>query len=226
MKWIEEYLRQNGFNYRYITVDDLVFSPFTRFKCMLCANYYSTYACPPFTPTWKQTREILSRYERIMLVWKYFPLKKYIDNLVSKGYEYSPRVLLMAQTTCDYLAQGITKHLFKIRDWLESRGFECLVYVAGGGCRKCKRTRCNLWGELEVRDMGDKLEIVHIPKPCRFPREREYALEGVGISVYDTLRKLGIEFEEVPRTRTVAVGLIAWRIKQNKTIQLTNWLKY
>lgn len=204
-------LEKQGFSHRFISLDDLVFSPFTRFKCMQCANYHSTYGCPPFTPTWKSARKLLSRYDRLLLIWRYIDMAKYVDNLVVKhGMQYSPRVLLMAQTVCDRLAKGLDKHVLECADMLRQAGYDVLALLSGGGCRRCKRVGCMLWASRTVESKRERVEIASRPAPCRHGSPM-MAMEAWGISVYDTLVKLGIDFEPVPRTRTVCVMLLAWR---------------
>ena len=219
------FLKTNNFNYKFIKVDDLVFSPFTRFKCMQCANYHSTYGCPPFTPTWKTAKQLLAEYDKLLLVWRYIDLKKYIDNLVvNHKMEYSPRVLLMAQTVCDRLAKGFDKYVLECVKMLESSGFEAIALLSGGGCRRCKRVGCSLWQQRKMdKDSG---EVYYKPRPCKYVKP-ESAMEAWGIAVYDTLRKLGIEFEPVPRTKAICVMLLAWKEKESRNVKkvgIERWL--
>lgn len=219
-----KYLEDHGFNYRFVSVDDLVFSPFTRFKCMQCANYHSTYACPPFTPIWKNTKKILQSYDKLLLVWRYIDLQKYVENLVKKhGMEYSPRVVLYVQSTADKIQKSFDRYIIECGKMLEGAGYDVLYLLSGGGCRRCKKIGCSLWHNKSIKVLKDKVIVSSSPKPCRYGRPL-YSMEGVGIAVYDTLIKLGIEFEPVPRTKTISVMLLCWKTEKKKLIGIERWL--
>ena len=52
-----------------ISPADVVTAPWVQYKCKFgCEKYGHSRCCPPNTPTWKETRELLDSYETAILV--------------------------------------------------------------------------------------------------------------------------------------------------------------
>lgn len=51
-----------------INPSTVVTAPWVRWKCQYgCAGYNERYTCPPDSPTWDQTRDLLASYQRALL---------------------------------------------------------------------------------------------------------------------------------------------------------------
>lgn len=63
-----EMLREKGAEGIITTPDRIITAPWTVFKCQFgCDSYGKNLCCPPFTPTYDKTREILDSYKTLIL---------------------------------------------------------------------------------------------------------------------------------------------------------------
>ena len=95
----------------------VVTAAWVRLKCQFgCPGYNKGYCCPPFTPTWEQTRSVLDTYERALL----FHIRV----------EHRPQ------------REQIYRHYFAMLVDLEGRLFKDGYYKAfvflAGPCRLCR----------------------------------------------------------------------------------------
>lgn len=129
-----------------------------------------------------------------MWVIKRVDMLKYMLLHESRGKKLEdPRTILMAQTTASYKGYwSIRKHVLKLREDLRNMSFTARSF-SSAGCRSCKR--------CAVLDN----------KPCAKPQEAIPSVESYGISVYDSLNRLGIKFEIAPRNYLINCGLVVWK---------------
>ncbi len=56
-------------------------SPFTYYKCIQCKAFGSNLKCPPYSPKWRDTNEIIKKYKFFTIICSFYPLKE--DEVVS-----------------------------------------------------------------------------------------------------------------------------------------------
>ena len=46
----------------------VVLAPWVRFKCQFgCMHYNTRFCCPPYTPTWEETKQVIDCYRKALL---------------------------------------------------------------------------------------------------------------------------------------------------------------
>lgn len=53
---------------REVQAKDVVISPRPVWKCRTCIMYGKRPNCPPYVPSWKEARELLKHYRKILLI--------------------------------------------------------------------------------------------------------------------------------------------------------------
>ncbi len=53
---------------RSIKVSDIVVSPRPVWKCRVCENYGRNPSCPPFVPSWMETRDLMRHFREAVLI--------------------------------------------------------------------------------------------------------------------------------------------------------------
>ncbi|MBC7095468.1 DUF2284 domain-containing protein [Thermococcus sp.] len=51
-----------------ILAKDIKISPRPIWKCRSCPAYAKNPSCPPYTPSWKETKELMKHYEKTLLI--------------------------------------------------------------------------------------------------------------------------------------------------------------
>lgn len=51
-----------------IPTKDIKISPRPIWKCRSCPAYAKNPSCPPYTPSWKETKELMKHYEKTLLI--------------------------------------------------------------------------------------------------------------------------------------------------------------
>lgn len=68
-KYIDKALEMGATEVRVIHPRDVVTAAWVKQKCQFgCGKYGHSRCCPPFTPTWKETREVLDEFSVALLV--------------------------------------------------------------------------------------------------------------------------------------------------------------
>ncbi len=52
---------------RFVSTSDIVVSPRPVWKCKMCEMYGKRLSCPPYVPSWKETREWIKFYKKALL---------------------------------------------------------------------------------------------------------------------------------------------------------------
>jgi predicted metal-binding protein len=139
---------------RIIDPGTIVTAPWVRFKCQFGCPYYGTrHCCPPYTPTWEQTQQVIDCYSLALLFH-------------SRGMEIQP-----------------TKIAFDLEREIFLSGFHKALAFGAGPCRLCKecdperciqplRARpamegCGIDVYSTVRANGFPIHVVR--EPCEVP---------------------------------------------------------
>jgi len=166
--------------YVQIMYDDIYFDQKVQEMCVTsgykCPYYKHSWSCPPAAP---YLEKALSKYERFYLVYSKFDLEKYIKEQKEKkpkrSKKYIKSMYLLKSVKQNLLDDEFDKLLSEIN---EPYSKKLLLYY--GTCTYCQTQNA---GECTY-DSGE---------PCRFPKERQYSMEAVGIDVIKTVSKLDVD---------------------------------
>ena len=156
-----------------------------------CPSYGHSWACPPEAPYLKNK---ISEYERFFLIFIKFNLLSYIEKEKAnhpRRTEISIKnAFFMKNLLRDNLEQEITS--FFLNQEIEYK--EKLI-LWDGFCRVCSNER----------DKGCTYDTGY---PCRYPDQKRYSMEAVGIDVNKTVTNLNFNLEWPPNEFVYRFGLI------------------
>ncbi len=185
-----------------IQYEDIYFDPKIQEMCVSpsfkCPFYGHSWSCPPNAPFLEKA---LSTYKEFFLIYSKFDLESYIKKekeRTNRSEFYIKNTFLLTKSFDNYdLENEFTSFLSKYKSHYSKK---LLLY--DGTCKYCKiqgKGACNF-------DDGD---------PCRYPTERRYSMEAVGIEVIRTvldLRKRNkIEIEYPSNKYSYRFGLACFK---------------
>ncbi|MCP8310295.1 MAG: DUF2284 domain-containing protein [Candidatus Methylarchaceae archaeon HK01B] len=176
-----------------IKAEQIVVDERVLLKCRypLCMWYGQCLMCPPFTPSPQEFSRYLQKYRYAVIVQFEFP---YPDELATKVNKDAtlPDLFREMGHRLEKFIDIAWKDFQKIVSIVEREAFNRGYYFATGlvaaSCRLCDK--CN-------PDM-----------PCRHPFEARPSMEAVGIDVYTTIKKVGLEANFEPRDKITLTGLV------------------
>jgi len=177
-----------------IKADQVVIDERVLLKCRYppCMWYGQCLMCPPFTPSPQEFSRYLQKYRYAVIVQFEFP---YPDELATKIKNDDVTLPDLFREMGHRLENSIDtawKELHKIVSIIEREAFNRGYYFATGlvaaSCRLCEKCNPNM--------------------PCRHPFEARPSMESVGIDVYATTKKAGLETTFVPRDKITLTGLV------------------
>jgi predicted metal-binding protein len=160
-----------------IQYEDLYFDPKVQEMCISpsfkCPFYGHSWSCPPNSP---YLEKALSTYKEFYLIYSMFDLETYIK----EEKERTGRSEFYVKNTF-LLTKGFD--LTDLEDEFEkflgqyNKDYKKRLLLYDGTCKYCKiqnEGACTF-------DTGE---------PCRFPKEKRFSMEAIGIEVIRTVRKL------------------------------------
>jgi len=157
-----------------------------------CNWYGQCLMCPPFTPSPQEFSGYLQRYRYAVLVQFESP---YPDELATKIKNDNVKLHDLFKEMGHRLENSIDTawmELHKIVSIIEREAFNRGYYFATGllaaSCRLCEKCNPSL--------------------PCKHPYEARPSMESVGIDVYATTKKAGLEATFAPRDKITLTGLV------------------
>lgn len=168
-----------------INYADLYFDPKVQEMCISpsfrCPFYEHSWSCPPNSPYLEKT---LSTYNEFYLIYSIFDLETYIKNekeRTGRSEFFIKNTFLLTKTfNSTDLEEEFNKFLTNY-----NKKYTKKLLLYDGTCRYCKLQG---YGDCTF-DSGD---------PCRYPYDKRYSMEAVGIEVIKTVLKikdkLGIEY--------------------------------
>ncbi|TFG11948.1 MAG: hypothetical protein EU535_06695 [Promethearchaeota archaeon] len=160
-----------------INYEDIYFDPEVQKMCISssfkCPFYGHSWSCPPNSP---YLEKVLETYKEFYLIYSMFDLEEYIKKEKKRTnrseFFIKNTFLLTKSMENSDLEEEFTKFLEKYNN---KHRRKLLLY--DGTCKVCKlqgKDNCTY-------DSGE---------PCRFPNEKRYSMESVGIDVISTIREL------------------------------------
>ena len=166
-----------------IPVEKIVIEDRVVLKCKLgCEKYGKTLACPPYAPTPREFRKIVSEY-RYALFMKFksqaegdAELIKYLTktNDPTVPQEMKAKVESFWSAWKDDVKKLLST-VIELEKAAEGRGYLLAIGLVSGSCQLCEK--CKLEKGL-----------------CVHPTMKRYSEEGVGVNVKATAEKAGLKF--------------------------------
>jgi predicted metal-binding protein len=181
-----------------INFDQIVFDPEVQTYCdnpkFKCPHYGHSWCCPPSAP---YLEEKISQYKKhLFLIYVKFDLKKHIKEM---KVEYPKKKENRIWTS-------IYRNNF-VRDYLEK---EILVFLEN--YNETYNDKLILWdGHCKICEKEGNRCTYDSKEPCRYPKDKRYSMEAVGINVDKTVRKLNIQIEWPPTNFIYRFGLVCFK---------------
>jgi len=181
-------------NAKAIKANQVVVDERVLLKCRYppCPWYGQCLMCPPFTPSPQEFSRYLQKYRYAVIVQFEFP---YPDELAKKTNNDDltlPDLFREMGHMLEHSIDTAWKDLQKMISTIEREAFNRGYYFATGlvaaSCRLCEKCNPNM--------------------PCRHPFEARPSMEAVGIDVYATTKKVGLEATFEPRDKITLTGLV------------------
>ena len=179
-----------------LSTEEIIVDRRVRLKCLYprCGYYGQNLMCPPFTPTPEEFKEYLSSYQFGILVQLIEPISEKIQELFKN--EDASYAELMEQKESRILLdewkdtawKKLNQILAAVETEAFSKGFPFATGFGAMTCRLCKKCDPKL--------------------PCKHPWESRASIEAVGIDVYKTVMKAGMEFHWSTKSESIFYGLI------------------
>jgi predicted metal-binding protein len=160
-----------------IQYEDIFFDPMVQEMCIsknfICPYYNHSWSCPPAAPYLEN--QIASYEEYYLIYWK-FDLQNYIEEEKKKNPKRSERYIKTKYYLKKMDSSGLDKEFAQFMQNYD-KPYSKKLFLYSGTCNYCQikiDKECNY-------DTGE---------PCRFPHERRYSMEAVGIEVIKTVLNL------------------------------------
>ena len=178
-----------------IMLGDIIFDPKVQTYCVnpnfKCPSYGHSCACPPEAPYLKNQ---VSEYQKFFLVYIKYDLRRYIREMKGKHPKRSEESIRNAFFMKNLLRDSLEQ---EILNFIEDRqnSYEEKLILWDGFCRRCS----NEEDKGCTYDAGD---------PCRYPDQKRYSMEAVGIDVTQTVGNLEFDLEWPPNNFVYRFGLV------------------
>jgi predicted metal-binding protein len=179
-----------------INKEKIVFDPEVQSYCknpdFICPNYGHNWACPPEAPYLEE--EILQNYQKFYLIYYRMEMTQDRKNNENKNDLNSrgPKVINSLQSYSE-MRDKIEE---EIAEFIESYSEEYtdLRILWDGHCRACdkKGKKCTYDDDV----------------PCRYPDDKRYSMEAVGIHVTETVENVNLDIEWPPENHIYRFALI------------------
>lgn len=168
-----------------IQYKDIYFDPKVQEMCISpsfkCPFYNHSWSCPPNSP---YLEKVLSTYTDFYLIYSIFDLESFIKKekeRTNRSEFFIKNTFLLTKT---FESNDLEKEFEKFLSQYDKQ-YKKRLLLYDGTCKYCKIQNA---GNCTF-DSGEK---------CRFPQEKRYSMESIGIEVIKTVRnlksKLDIEY--------------------------------
>ncbi|MFX0134112.1 MAG: DUF2284 domain-containing protein [Candidatus Hodarchaeota archaeon] len=180
-----------------IQLNDIKFNPKVQFMCVSpsfsCPSYNHTWSCPPVAP---YLEEEVKKYSKFFLIYSKFDLASHIEQVKEKHPKWSELKIKfkyqMKSAIHNDLVKEVTKFLEQYKEPYEKR-----LVLYDGFCRVCHNKE----------DGGCTYDS---GKPCRYPDQRRYSMEAVGIEVIRTVIESNVDIGYPSKKYDYRFGLVCF----------------
>jgi predicted metal-binding protein len=181
-----------------VNFKDIFFDPKVQTYCInpnfKCPSYGHSWACPPEAPYLEQE---VSQYKQFYLIFVKFNLKKYTEKEKAKHPSRSEKSIRNAFFMKNLLRGNLEQEINQFLNQYQNSYEEKLI-LWDGFCRICSNER----DKGCTYDAGD---------PCRYPDNKRYSMEAVGIDVNQTVKNLKFNIEWPPNDVVYRFGLVCYK---------------
>jgi len=160
-----------------IQYDDIYFDRKVQEMCISpnfkCPFYGHSWSCPPNSP---YLEKALSTYTEFYLIYSMFNLEGYIQKekeRTNRSEFYIKNTFLLTKS---FESNDLENEVAKFLNQYD-KAYKKLLLLYDGSCKYCKTQKA---GACSF-DSGE---------PCRFPKEKRFSMEAIGIEVIRTIRDL------------------------------------
>ena len=160
-----------------------------------CPHYGHSWCCPPEAP---YLEDKVSQYKefKIYLVYLQFDLKGYVEEIKDKHPKRRENKIRDSIYRKDFVRDYLEKEILDfIKNYNEPYNESLILWA--GRCKLCEKE-----GKKCTYDSGEA---------CRYPQEKRYSMEAVGINVDKTVKNLNIEIEWPPTNFIYRFGLVCFK---------------
>lgn len=181
-KELQELAGKKNASVHEISPAEIVVSEWVRWKCQFgCKGYAKHLSCPPYVPGPDRTRVLLGEYKKAYIVhFKGIPGMERInpDEIPEDWHPMLTSLILWVHDTMYALEQ----HAFYLGN------FKSLAFAAYP-CIYCE--------DCVAEEMKGIVDL-SIKRDCRHAEKVRTSMEGAGIDVFTTVRKLGLPIDIIP----------------------------
>ena len=184
--------------YQEISLKDIIFDPKVQTYCVSpkfkCPSYGHSWVCPPEAP---YLEDEVSKFNEFYIVFCEINLSEQIRKEKIQNPDSSETQIRNKLLTGSLLGIKLEKEIKQLFEEDHNKSKEKLV-LGSGYCRVCfnkNKGGCTY-------DNGI---------PCRYPDNKRYSMEAVGVNVTDTIRKIGLNIEWPPINFVYLFGLVCFR---------------
>jgi len=182
-----------SFNAKSVVVDERV-----RLKCCVpvCDDYGLNLMCPPNVMNVQEFREVLTKYNRAILIQIETPIPAEMKEEIQKADDVaalykSDRFLDSYKKYFNPIKLKLHRIVHKVESQAFALGYRFAVGFIAGSCKLCA-----------------ECVSINSHEPCRYPFRARPSMEAVGIDVFKTAENAGLPFDIPPREKTTWNGLI------------------
>jgi len=181
------------FNAKDVVVDERV-----RLKCLTppCKDYGTNLMCPPYVMSVKEFKEVLSKYEKALLIQVETPIKANMRNEIQQTDDVAG--LYKSKKFLDAFTEGFGPNFSQLHiiiNKVEAKA-SMLGYRFATGF---KAGTCTLCPECIAKESKET---------CRNPFQSRPSMEAVGIDVLKTAENAGLPVDFPPKNKAVWNGLV------------------
>ncbi|MBY9003673.1 MAG: hypothetical protein KGD73_06850 [Candidatus Lokiarchaeota archaeon] len=164
-----------------IQYKDIYFDPKVQEMCISpsfeCPFYDHSWSCPPNSP---YLEKALSTYTDFYLIYSMFDLESYIKKekeRTNRSEFFIKNTFLLTKS----FESNDLENEFKLFLAQYDKKYKKRLLLYDGTCKYCKKQNAGVC----TFDSGE---------PCRFPQEKRFSMESIGIEVISTVRDLREKF--------------------------------
>ncbi len=153
---------------KYIPAEKVVVDGWPRWKCMFgCEVYGNTLCCPPFVPSIEETKKFIKDYTHALLIG----FKGEVSGPLMQNHKKMQKTMVKLE-----------KKAFQLN-------YPKAFAFSTGSCLLCKK--------CIKQELDDDIDPLVARTFCRHRNKARPSMEAVGIDVFSTVKKVGLNLETI-----------------------------
>jgi len=176
--------QEKGAAARRIPAGDVVVAPWVRFKCRYgCKGYAKHFGCPPYAPTWEETRAMVAAYSDALLVR--------FDGVPGHGAFGPDDIPEDFHPFYTDLIRWVNGTVYTLEKTAFYDGFYKAFAFGGYPCIWCEHQHC-------VAEEAEGAVDESLRRKCRHLEMVRPSMEAAGMDVFATAKNAGWELRTIP----------------------------